>query len=119
MLHWVRATDLVQDLSRDLELRLGIPSPLLRLLHEGKQIENPLPLSFYNIERDASVVLTLRLRGGAAGQSSSAPAFSYKDVVHAQPPKKTAQPPEASKTFLVDKLEEVPSIEISHPSLDD
>ena len=35
-----------------------------------------------------------------------------------QPPKKVAQPSEAPKPFLVDKLEDVPSIEISHPKLE-
>ena len=56
---WVRATDLVQDIWRDIELRLGIPSDLLIFLYEGKQIEDPLPLSYYNIKRDASVTLSL------------------------------------------------------------
>ena len=111
--------DLVQDLMRELELRLGIPSRLLRLLYEGKQLEDHFPLFYYNIEKDALVVLSFRLRGGASGQTSSAPAFSYKDAVHAQTTRKESQPPEASKPFLVDKREEIPSLEISHPSLDD
>ena len=61
MLLWVHSTDLVKHLSKALELRLGIPSTYLRILHEGKQLEDPLPLSFYNIEKDASVNISLRL----------------------------------------------------------
>ena len=68
---------------QDLEHKLGIPYALQRLLYEGKQLEEPYPLSFYSIKENASIVFTLRLRGGAARQSSTAPAFSYKDVVHA------------------------------------
>ena len=82
MLHWVGAQDLVKDLMHALELKLGIPSAAQRLLHEGKQLEDLHPLSFYSVKRDATISLSLRLRGGAAGQSSSAQAFSYKDAVH-------------------------------------
>ena len=99
MLQWVSSLDLVQDLKQILEYRLGIPYASQRLLHEGKQIEDLYPLSFYSIKRNASIIFTLRLRGGAVGQSSIAAAFSYKDVVHAQIDKKTA-PSSGSEAFF-------------------
>lgn len=52
----------VCHLSKLLEQRLGIPSSLMRLLFAGKQLDNNLTLSFYNIERNATVILSLRLR---------------------------------------------------------
>lgn len=82
MMHWVRATDLVEDLLLKLELQLGIPSSFLRLLYQGKQLMDPLPLSFYCIRKDASIMVISRLRGGSFGQTSSAPPFSFKDAVH-------------------------------------
>jgi len=97
---------------------LGIPFASQRLLYKGKQLEDLYPLSFYNIQRNASINFTLHLRGGAIGQLSSVTAFSYKDAVHAQMPKNTTPPTQAPKPFLVDKLEETPSIEIMHPLLD-
>lgn len=118
MMLWVLSTDRVQNLLQALEHSLGIPSALQRLLYGGKQLDASFPLSFYNIERDATLVLSLHLRGGAAEHSSSTPTFSYKDVFHAQP-KKAAQSLVALKTFLVDKMEEVLSIDISHPDLAD
>jgi len=57
------------------------------------------------------------LRGGAAGQSSSAPPFSYKAAVHYEIPISPETP--KPKPFLVDKLEEVPIVEIYHPDLAD
>ena len=110
MMQWVRATDLVQDLLQKLERWLGIPSVYLRLLYKGKQLMNPLPLSFYSIQKDASIVATFRLRGGSIGQTSSAPSFSYKDAVrkdvaHPQSSSKASQPTMAPKPFLVDKSE--------------
>lgn len=109
----------MRHLSKILEQRLGIPSSLLQLLFAGKQLHNNVPLSFYNIEINATVILSLQLRGGVVGQSSASKGFSYKDAVHAQPAKKSAQSAEAPKPFLVEKMEETPAIEITHPSLDD
>ena len=114
-MQWVRPSYLVQDLKLNLERRTGIPSSLLRLLFQGKQLEDLLPLSSYSITRNNSLVLSLCLRGGAVGQSSSAPSFSYKDAVHFENPKplKALKP----KPFLVDKIEEIPSVEITHEGL--
>ena len=102
-------------LKLNLERRIGIPSALQRLLFRGKQLEYFLSLFAYSINKNDSLVLTLRLRGGDVGQSSSAPSFSYKDAVHSDLPK----PPEAlkPKPFLVDKLEEVPSFELTHSDI--
>ena len=83
LLQWVSSSDLVQDLKQILEFRLGIPFASQRLLHEGKQLEDLYPLSFYSIKRNASIIFSIRLRGEAVGQSSSAATFSYKDVIHA------------------------------------
>ena len=117
-------TDLVQDLLYKLELWLGIPTSYQRLLFKGKQLKESLPLSFYSIQRDATIVLTFRLRGGSFGQTSSTPPFSYKDAVHKdtaqpQPSSRVAQLAMAPKPFLVDKLEEVPSVELIHPMVAD
>lgn len=117
-LQWVKPSDLVQSIKLKLEAKEGIPSALQRLLFEGKHLEDSSPLSSYNFQRNASLTLSLRLRGGAAGQSSSAPSFSYKDAVHAQKSKNKSPPAPVPKPFSVDKLEEVSSIEINDPSLD-
>lgn len=62
-------------------------------------------------------MFSFRLRGGAAGQSSYAPPFSYKAAVRSEIPA-SPEPPKP-KPFLVDKLEEVPSVEISYSDLAD
>lgn len=118
LLQWVKPSDLVQSLKQKLEAKEGIPIALQRLLLEGKQLEDSNPLSCYNVQRNTSITHSLRLRGGAAGQSSSAATFSYKDVVHAHKSKNKIPPAQVPKPFLVDKLEEVSSIEINDPSLD-
>ena len=72
----VQPTFTVRHLSKILELRLAIPSSLLRLLFAGKQLDNNMSLSSYNIERNTTVILFLRLKGGAVGQSSASKGFS-------------------------------------------
>lgn len=114
-MQWVRPSDLVQELKLKLECSLGIPSSILRLLSQGKQLEDSLPLSAYSISRNSLVVATLRLRGGAVGQSSSTRPFSYKDAVHSENPKSPVAP--KSKVFLVDKIEEVPFVELIHEEM--
>lgn len=117
VMQWVNPTDLVQNLKANLEHRLGIPLALQRLIFQGKQLEDSLPLSSYSLKRNSSLVFSFRLRGGAAGQSSSAPPNSYKAAVR---PEMSATPePPKPKPFLVDKLEEVPYVEISYPDLVD
>lgn len=120
---WVHAADLVQDLLQKLECRLGIPSSCLRLLYKGKQLMRPLSLSFYSIQKDASIGASFHLRGGSSEQTSSAPSFSYKDAAR----KNAAQPQASSKAaqlngvpkwFLVEKIEEIPSISFSNPGVE-
>jgi len=123
-MQWARTTDLVQDLLQNLEGQLGIPSACLKLIYKGKQLMNTLPLSYYSIQRDASIVATFRLRGGSFRKTSSAPSFSFKDVVrkdsaHSKPSSSAGQPFEAPKPFLVDKSEDIPSINLSHPGIDE
>lgn len=114
-MQWVSSSDLVLDLKLKLEIRMGILAGIQRLLFQGKQLEDPVPLSAYSILRNSSVVVALRLRGGATGQPSASRPFSYKEVVHSELP----NPPEAlkSKAFLVDKAEEISFIELRHDEL--
>ena len=119
ILLWVRPTDPVQNLLLQLECRLGIPSFHLRLIYQGKQLQNSSPLFFYSIQKDAVITATFRLRGGSIGQTSSAPSFSYKDAVrkdaaHPQVSSKANQPSLSPKPFLVDKIEDVPTISFNH-----
>lgn len=85
---------------------------------------NTLPVFFYNIQKDASITTTFCLRVGSIGKTSSSPSFSFKDIVrkdaaHPQASSKAAQPTMAPEPFLVDKSEEVPTINFSHSEIDE
>lgn len=56
--------DTVYDLKYQIYLKEGIPPDLNRLIFAGKQLENEMLLSSYNIRDESTLHMILNLRGG-------------------------------------------------------
>lgn len=115
MLLWISAEDTGESLKTLIVQKGGFSPDSFYLLREGKVVNKEDKLRSHQIYLNSTIHMVYRLRGGSNGNRGAVGPSSYRDAARPKGPLASETlPPSQPKPYIVEKSEDIPSLEIKN-----